>query len=47
MLIDIDLMERYRAVLQVQMIDWDAFKFSAVAIDETKVNVIDPFSIFF
>ena len=33
----------YVAVLLAYMIDWDAFTFSAVAIDETKVNVIDCF----
>ena len=41
MLIEKNPMERYRAVLETQRINWDSFEFKSQAIDETKVNMIN------
>ena len=47
MLIDKDLMERYKAVLQAKMINQDSYKFNAVALDVAKLNMTHLFSRFF
>ena len=41
MLIDKNVMERYKSVLEMQRIDWDSFQFKIEALDETKVNMIN------
>ena len=41
MLIDKNLVERYKSVLDTQRIDWDLFQFKMEALDETKVNMIN------
>ena len=39
MLIDEKAVERYKAVLETQSINWDPFQFIIEALDETKVNI--------
>ena len=41
MLTDENSVERYRALLATQKMNWDSFKFIIESIDETKVNMID------
>ena len=41
MLIDKNPMERYRAVLETQRMNWDSFQFKIEALDKTKVNMIN------
>ena len=40
MLIDTNPVERYRAVMETQRINWDSLKFNIEAISENKMNVI-------
>ena len=44
-LIDKDPINRYRAVLNAQRINWDSFEFKVEALNEAKINIIDLFSI--
>ena len=47
MLIDGDLMDRYKAVLQVERINWHSFVFKIEALNNAKANMIVMSLIFF